>query len=182
MALQRAISQMEAERSRLQTTLSRVKQDQSRTNISLLELHNKRINDSVAELRDVQFRLEATARRSQTTESLMNETQRVAPFILANIQEQQKREPIFKIIRAGVNSTTPIIANESTKIEPGDTLKIEIPRVPLTVPNLFVAAPAPRLPELERQEIKLKSKATIPTRSNQSSINRQYIPSSASTD
>lgn len=179
MALQRAIAQMDGERSRLQTGLMRVKQDQSRTNISLLELHNKRINDSVAELRDVQFRLESIARRSETAERLLGETQRIAPFVLAANLANQKREPIYKIVRASASTPTTIDATETTTIEPGDTLKVEFPRNQILIPNMFVNAPGskPLNPATEDQPEKIRAK-TNEQKAQQSTINRRFIPSS----
>lgn len=128
LALERTVVQSQGDRLRLQDGLLRVNGELSRTNIALLDLHSKRVTEATADLRDVQGKLEAIAHRSDTAERLLYESETVAPMLIAERSRGGRREPIFRIVRT---SGAEINATEMTQIEPGDTIKVELPRAEL---------------------------------------------------
>lgn len=139
-ALERHVTQMDAERIRLQTALMRTQQDRSRTVITMHELHNKRQNEATSDLRDSQLRLEALAHRSATLERMLTETQFRGNSILASDRgEDSSARPVYRITRVKSGIVTDMVAEEATAIEPGDTVKVEIPpRARLNLPSLLV--------------------------------------------
>ena len=138
LGLQRNVVQLEGDRLRLQDSLLRVNGELSRTNIALLDLHSKRVTEATAELRDVQSRLETIARRSDTAERLLTETETIAPLLIAERTRDKKREPIYTIVRLASGKGSEISASEVTAIEPGDTIKVELPRSELTLKHLLI--------------------------------------------
>jgi hypothetical protein len=128
LTLERTVIQLQGERLRLQDGLLRVNGELSRTNIALLDLHSKRVTEATADLRDVQGKLEVIAHRSDTAERLLYESEAVAPMLIAERSRGGRREPVYRIVRS---SGAEINATEMTQIEPGDTIKVEVPRAEL---------------------------------------------------
>jgi polysaccharide export outer membrane protein/exopolysaccharide production protein ExoF len=119
--LQRAVSRMEGDHLRLQSTLLTAQQNLSRTDISIIEAKNKRSNEVATELRETQTKLEIAVARYNTAEQLLSNSQFTSPQILKG--HAGTRKPTFTIIR-GDNK---IQAKETTLIEPGDTLQVRLP-------------------------------------------------------
>lgn len=116
--LERAVSRMEGDRLRLESTLLNARQNHSRTDISIIEARNKRSNEIATELRETQTKLEIAATRYNTAERLLFET----PSTVGD--GTGKRQVNYIIIR----DRKEIKATEVTAIEPGDTLKVELPK------------------------------------------------------
>jgi polysaccharide export outer membrane protein/exopolysaccharide production protein ExoF len=58
---------------------------------------------------------------------LLHETEVTAPALLTLQQRSERAGPIFKIVRTTPTGTQVLAAQETTPIEPGDTVKVEIP-------------------------------------------------------
>lgn len=127
MALERNVAGLEGDRLRLETNLLRARQEISRTEISILELHNKRINEVTVELQQTQVRLEQVAQRTETSERLLYESEVITPSLLADRARIRRLRPTYTIFRASFGRTVELNADESTLIEPGDTIKVDIP-------------------------------------------------------
>jgi protein involved in polysaccharide export with SLBB domain len=127
LGLERMLAQIEGERLRVETSLLRARQEISRTEISMLELKNKRTNDVTIELRETQAKLEELDRKSDTTEQLLYEAEVTAPQFLAQRARSRRVQPVYTIVRQRGENAIELSASESTAIEPGDTVKVELP-------------------------------------------------------
>jgi protein involved in polysaccharide export with SLBB domain len=126
LALERTVAQLQGERIRLETSIARANQEVRKTELSILELKSRRLNEITSDLRQTQSKLEETSRRLATAESLFYESEIVAARTMAfNAQDQTR--PLYTIVRRQLGQMVEIPAHENTFIEPGDTLKIEVP-------------------------------------------------------
>jgi polysaccharide export outer membrane protein/exopolysaccharide production protein ExoF len=137
LGLERTVAQIEGERLRVETSLLRAKQEISRTEISMLELKNKRANDVSIELRETQAKLEELNRRTETADQLLYEAEVTAPQLLAEHARSRRVRPVYTIVRQREGNAFELSASESTAVEPGDTIKVERP-----FPNTAQAADA----------------------------------------
>jgi polysaccharide export outer membrane protein/exopolysaccharide production protein ExoF len=126
LALERNAAQLQGERIRLETSIARANQEVRKTELSILELKSRRLNEITSDLRQTQSKLEETGRRLATAESLFYESEIVAARTMA-LNAQDQTRPLYTIVRRRLGQTLDIPANENTFIEPGDTLKIELP-------------------------------------------------------
>lgn len=127
MALERSVAQLEGDRLRLETNLLRARQDISRTEISIIELYNKRINEVTSELQQTQAKLEQVGQRTETSEQLLYESEVITPRLLADRGRMRRLRPNYTIFRSTFGRVAELSADESTQIEPGDTIKVDIP-------------------------------------------------------
>jgi polysaccharide biosynthesis/export protein ExoF len=134
LGLERTVAQIEGERLRVETSLLRAKQEISRTEISILELKNKRANDISIELRETQAKLEELDRRTETADQLLYEAEVTAPQLLAQRARSRRVRPVYTIVRQREGNAFELDASESTAVEPGDTIRVEI-SFPVTSPT-----------------------------------------------
>jgi protein involved in polysaccharide export with SLBB domain len=125
--LERLASRMEGDRLRLETELLRARQDISRADISLIEARNRRTNEASANLREAQTRLEQSIVRMETAERLLRESSVTFPSLLAMRRSGGKSQPVYRIVRRVDGQTKEMTVSETAPVEPGDTLKVEIP-------------------------------------------------------
>lgn len=130
MALQRNMAEIQGSRLSVETAMLRARQETSRTDISILELHNQRMNEITIALRETQAELDGIGRKSDTAVQLLHESEMAAPRLLALRAQALKTEPVYTIIRPSKSGLVEIAATEATNVEPGDTVKIEIPLPP----------------------------------------------------
>lgn len=143
LGLERNRAQVEGERLRLQSALARVKQDLSKTQVSIIELKNKRTAEVTAEMAANIARLETVEHQINTARKLLAESEVMGspPFLgLA----QQKYAFSYKIVRKTGPDTVELTADEIMLIQPGDTLRVDIIRAPanLSVGRVSPSAPA----------------------------------------
>jgi protein involved in polysaccharide export with SLBB domain len=127
MALERNVAGLEGDRLRLETNLLRARQEISRTEISILELYNKRVNEVTAELQQTQARLEQIAQRTETSERLLYESEVITPSLLADRARIRRLRPTYTVFRSSFGRVVELSADESMTVEPGDTVKVDIP-------------------------------------------------------
>ncbi len=127
MAVERALVQIQSERLSAETALLRARQDLSRTDISILELRNSHKNEVTVQLRETTAGLNDAARKSQTAQMLLHDSEITAPRLLARRARAARTEPRYVIVRPTGNGPTEIEADETTAVMPGDTVKVEIP-------------------------------------------------------
>jgi polysaccharide biosynthesis/export protein len=127
MSLERALAQYQSERLAGETSLLRTRQEISKTEISILELRNRYVNEVTATLRQTQAELDALSRKAETAIELLHESEISAPRLLARQARAAKAEPIYTIVRTTSGHSKELRAAESSAVKPGDTLKVEIP-------------------------------------------------------
>lgn len=134
LGLERNLAQAKGDKLRLESVLMRAKQDISKTEIDILQLRNKRIDDATVELASVGNRLEDIRRRSETAKKLNYESQVIAQGFLA---DRRKIQPIYTIVRRNGSTVSELTASETTLVEPNDTVRVELssPSDPTTVPQ-----------------------------------------------
>jgi polysaccharide export outer membrane protein/exopolysaccharide production protein ExoF len=82
MSLQRTLAEHQSARLGIETSLLRAQQEISRTDIAIVELHNRRINEAAVDLRETQTQLEEVVRRTDTAGRLLREVE-FAPQLMA---------------------------------------------------------------------------------------------------
>ena len=125
--LERTVAQLEGDQLRIETSLLKAKQEISRTEIAMLELKNKRANDVTTELRETQAKLDELDRKSETDEQLLYESEVTAPQLIAQRDRSRRVQPVYTIMGQRGGKAVELYASESTAVEPGDTIKVELP-------------------------------------------------------
>jgi polysaccharide export outer membrane protein/exopolysaccharide production protein ExoF len=124
----RNVIQVQAERLRMDIGLSRVRQDISRIDMELLDLRNARVNQAITEFRTTQARLDELERRHATAEALLLEAP-VSSARLVSTGDQSLRSRIsYTITRPAGGTAIDIAATETTLVQPGDTVRVEVPQ------------------------------------------------------
>lgn len=127
LAMERSVAQYEADHMRLESTLLRVKQDLSRTEINILELGNKRSTDITAELQSTQAKIDQINQKTETSEKLLYESEVIAPRYMSDRNRSRIAKPKYTIFRLDGEKTVEMEATQTTALQPGDTIKIDIP-------------------------------------------------------
>lgn len=127
LSLEGTVAQMQSERLAAETSMLRVRQEMSKTDIEILNLANQHSSEVAESLRETQQQLNEVTSKSSTAVQLLHETQVTAPALLALRQNAAKAKPIFTIVRSKDGGTEELAAQETTLVEPGDTVKVEIP-------------------------------------------------------
>jgi len=124
LSVERNRAQIEGERLRLQSNLMRVKQDIGRTDVSVVELRNKRTTDITTEIAQIEPRIEQVNHKIRTTRKLLADTEFISFPTTSNL------EIVYKLVRKGKAEMT---VDEGMFIEPGDTVRVEINNLKSTV-------------------------------------------------
>ena len=127
LSLEGTVAQMQSDRLAAETSLLQTRQEISKTDIEILNLGNSQANEVAQALRETQQQLNEVASKADTAVQLLHETEVTAPALLALRERYERAEPIFKIVRMTNSGSEELTAEETTPIEPGDTVKIEIP-------------------------------------------------------
>ncbi|MER8830511.1 polysaccharide biosynthesis/export family protein [Mesorhizobium sp. M0938] len=130
-SLERALAQAQSERLSAETSLLRGRQEISKTDISILELQDGRKNEITIHLRQTQAELDALDSKTETARRLLYDSAISAPNLLARRADADLAAPIYTIFRPSADgATAQIQAKETSVVEPGDTIKVEIPLPP----------------------------------------------------
>jgi polysaccharide export outer membrane protein/exopolysaccharide production protein ExoF len=127
MELERTFAQFQSNRLSAETSLLRAQQEVSRTDLTILELRNKFKNEATVTLRETQGSLEELGHKADTALQLLYESQIAGPKLLAQRARAAKAEPIYTIVRPRPGSMVELAAAEATLVEPGDSIKVELP-------------------------------------------------------
>ncbi|MGH6762244.1 MAG: polysaccharide biosynthesis/export family protein [Phyllobacterium sp.] len=130
MSLQRDLAQIQSGRLQAETSLLRARQEISRTDISIIELRNRHINEVSVSLRETQGLLDELARKADTAVQLLYESEITAPRLLAQRARTTRLQPIYTIVRPTADGMKELKVDETTPVEPGDTVKVEYPLPP----------------------------------------------------
>ena len=124
--------------------MTKARQEISRTSVSILELSTKREIEAANGLSEAQIKLDEVARQFEATKGLLREAESTAPLVLSDIRGQRIK-PVYTIVRVGANGiATEIVAAETTPVEPGDTIKVEVLADEKTLGPAPAATGAPR--------------------------------------
>jgi protein involved in polysaccharide export with SLBB domain len=126
LGLERNFAEAEGSGLRLESELLRVKQAISRCDIDILQLRNQRTNDATVELALVGNKLEEIGRKLETAEKLIYESEVIAPRFLADRLRKSRTQIIYTIVRRNGGTVSELTASETTTVEPGDTVKVEM--------------------------------------------------------
>jgi protein involved in polysaccharide export with SLBB domain len=136
LALERNFAQLEGDDLRINGELLKIRQEISRTEISMVELENKWSGEATARLQEVQQELEKVETKTNTTGKLLYEAEVVAPLGMVVSGSRKKLEPTLTVVRLVNGKLTELPADEMSPINPGDTLKIEFPVPDLVAPMM----------------------------------------------
>jgi protein involved in polysaccharide export with SLBB domain len=125
--LQRTIAQIEGERLRLKTGAVKAQQDISKTDITILDVRNKWVNDITVELRATQASLEDLEEKRKTSSKLAYEAEVTAPQFISERMRSSRMQPSLRIIRQVDGKPIEMAASETTAVMPGDTVKVQLP-------------------------------------------------------
>jgi len=125
--LQRTIAQIEGERLRLGTSVVKAQQDISKTDIEILAVRNKWNDEVTSTLRATQASLDELTQKAATSAKLIYEAEVTAPQFIDDRMRASQMQPVLKIVRSVNGYPTETSAAETTSIQPGDTIKVEMP-------------------------------------------------------
>jgi chromosome segregation ATPase len=134
----------------LDTAALRAKEDIGKANQSIVELRDKTRNQIQADLADAEQKIPEISARIATSTSIVDHETNAPP----NAADAEDPAMTCLIVRSSEGKTTQIAADETTKVEPGDTIKVlragetasPVPISPLAAdpPEQAVNARAPR--------------------------------------
>lgn len=128
MSLERTLAQVRSDRLTVETAVFRARQEISRTDISILDLSNRRATEVSQSLRETQAQMNEISRKADTAVQMLHESETTGPQLLALRTRAQETEPVYVIVRTTPDGkSTEIPATETTGVEPGDTVKVKIP-------------------------------------------------------
>ena len=139
LSLERALAQLQGERVTAETAVLRANQEISKTDISIVNLRDDRRKEIANALRETQAELDSLARKAKVARQLLLQSERTAGTSLDG-ESTTATPPRYKILRTAGDETRELTADEATLIEPGDTVKVWVPRKPLVGGELDLAA------------------------------------------
>jgi protein involved in polysaccharide export with SLBB domain len=128
LGLERALAQLQGERVTAETALLRANQEISKTEISIVALQEDRRREVTASLRETQAELDGLARKAETTQQLLDQSESMAADVIADGDQSGEMRPVFKILRPSGDKLVELAAEEGTAVKPGDTIKVEMPK------------------------------------------------------
>src|SRR5690606_1441950 len=117
--LERALAGMRSQRLTAETSLLRARQEISRSELQKVQLRTSHANEVATSLRETEASLAATNRKADTALHLLHESELLAP-----VPSEQVKYTILRTDESG--NPVVILANESTPVLPGDTIKVEV--------------------------------------------------------
>jgi hypothetical protein len=149
----RNVIQVQAERLRMDIGLSRVRQDVSRIDMELLDLRNARVNQAITEFRTTQARLDELERRHATAEALVLEAPISSARLVSTGDRLIRSRISYTITRPAGGTAIDIAATETTFVQPGDTVRVEVPQRDKALPSVTAANDGVARPTLLRSSI-----------------------------
>jgi exopolysaccharide production protein ExoF len=131
LSLERSEADIEGARLEIESNILKAREELSRTERTILELHGKRRNEVLAELRETQAKLEAASRLASTNRTLLEESEDFAARFQPGGANDEERRPItYVIVRGDADTFVEIAASEASPVAPGDLVKVQRPRLP----------------------------------------------------
>lgn len=127
-SLERIVSQLSSERLQLETTLLRARQEISRTDVDIEAAKNRNAMEATTQLREADTELEEAMVQIKMQEQLLYDSEVVFPGLLSSQHKNAAANTTrYIIVRDIDGKQQEITANETTKVLPGDAIKVEIP-------------------------------------------------------
>ena len=126
LALERTVSQLEGERLRLETLLLKARQENSRTDISILEARNKWATDVATLLRETEDKLSETQLKLNTGRTLLAEAGESVTSA-AGPKRPSAAYPRYTLVRQIDGKTSEFEVSEAGSVQPGNSIKVELP-------------------------------------------------------
>jgi protein involved in polysaccharide export with SLBB domain len=120
-------TEIEAEGKKLDVdaAILHAREDVEKADQSMIELRNKTRNETLAELGQVESKLAETAARIKTATAIVQRDQEVIEPGMAALSDAQNGPPQYVILRSNGKEVTKIAADETTSVEPGDTVEVK---------------------------------------------------------
>jgi chromosome segregation ATPase len=114
--------QTEGRRLDLDAAVLRAREDIGKADQALIQLRNKRNDETLTEFAQVESKLSQTAAKMRTSQMLL--AQDSAAPDLATIMAKETGPPLYTIVRGIGERTQKIAATELSAVEPGDTIEV----------------------------------------------------------
>lgn len=136
LSMKRSLAQLEGDKLRMESERTRARQEVSRVVLSKIEFDNKRANDLTVELQQTETRLQQVSQEASVSEQLLVETRSQAAAspgmrLVSNGADAGGPEVSYTIARQVRGGVIEIEATETTQLQPGDTIKVNITAAPL---------------------------------------------------
>lgn len=125
LALEQTTAQFESARIDLDLAMLRAQQDISKTDRDAADLVNRRHNEVLVELGTVRGKLAAMAESRLTLESLIYDSEVMAPQRSRRVADLQQK-PKLSIVRRTAGETQTSIVREADTVQPGDVVQVEV--------------------------------------------------------
>ena len=126
LSVERNVAQLEGERLKVVNSLSRAQQELSKNELALIALRNKRQNDLTIELAQTQSKIDALAQKYDMNERLLIEAELGVARSNPN-PDKAGFAVSYSVVRQSGSGSVNVEATESTPVEPGDTVKVQLP-------------------------------------------------------
>ena len=124
--LERIAAQLEGDGLRLEGSLIRTRQDISRTDISIIELDNRRKGEITVDLRETKRMLDQVQTKRNTAAKLVYEAEVIAPGLLLDDDNRPGAQMTYKIVRQLGEKYVELAVDENAPVMPGDTIKVAV--------------------------------------------------------
>ena len=126
LAAEQSAASYESSRLDVQLATLRAQQDLAKADRDILDLRAKRRDEALTEATSVRAKLAADAEKIETTQALVYDSEVRAPLSIS--RDGTERQPVYLLThRADATSNTRTVT-ESDLVEPGDVLKVVMPR------------------------------------------------------
>jgi exopolysaccharide production protein ExoF len=122
-SMRQAEVQTQGRRLDLDTAVLRAREDIGKADQNVLELQNKFRNDVLSELAEVERKLSEVAARIKTNQMIVE--REITEPELASMLSQAHGELVYSIIRGTGGEAREMPANETSIVEPGDTVRVK---------------------------------------------------------
>ena len=147
-AAEQSVATYESNRIDIQVARLRARQDLGRVEREELALRAKRRDDALVEAAAVRVKLASVAERTETATNLIYQAEVRSPLATADATAEER--PVYALVRGTGAKARTQPAAESDPVEPGDVLRVSVPRRPAALGGTSrgAAAQAPdRAPE-----------------------------------
>ena len=126
--LKRQLADIQGQRLDYETAVLEARQQVNNTERMMTELQDKRREEIALEHRLAEERLTTLQRKLMTSERLLFEAEVIAPRNQDNHRDlKENYEPTYSIVRPSADGPEVTEATEASMIQPGDTIKVEVP-------------------------------------------------------
>lgn len=122
-SMEREVAKLDGERLRVETSLLRAQQEVSRADLEIIDLRTQHALALTQELREVYAGLEQTEHRLETAAALVEQAESSASGLFSG---QRRLATVYSIVRTRDQETEEIPAEEVTRVEPGDVIRVEL--------------------------------------------------------